>query len=120
MNTLRSGLLLIIFLTLTHFATGCMIRPAIVAEPAHITVVQQAPVRVYHNGVWLHYHDGYYRHRQADRWVVAHSVPTRISRFHRPPQRRVRRARTVRSKRRAPTKRRTTRRTTRRRTTTPR
>lgn len=94
MNRRPNHKILLLTLTLSMlglFATGCTISatPATVsAAPAttHTTVVQQevAPARVYHNGRWLYYRtDGYY-YSSGSRWVVARSVPTHVTTYHRP------------------------------------
>lgn len=94
MNRRTNHKILLLTLALSalgFMATGCTISatPANVSvAPAttHTTVVRHevAPARVYHNGQWLYYRtDGYY-YSSGSRWVVARSVPSHVTTYHRP------------------------------------
>lgn len=88
-TTLAKILLLVGLLAGTLVVTGCTITttPAAVSiaptAPA-VVVHADAPTRVYHSGRWLHYRsDGYY-YSSGSSWVRATTVPTHVTRYHRP------------------------------------
>ena len=70
------------------FCSGCIAyagvptTSVVYANPSPTVVVATAPVRVYFEGVWLHYRNSAYHRYHNNTWIVAQRVPQHVERYH--------------------------------------